>query len=55
MAEYVNMYLMGMPKQNRLNVGELAEVKRKGIGGTQNGASVCWQMTCSSGVISVLE
>lgn len=31
MAEYVNMYLMGMPKQNRLNIGDLAEVKPKEI------------------------
>lgn len=36
MAEYLNMYLMGMPKQNMLNVGELAEVKLKEIGNWWN-------------------
>lgn len=29
MSEYFSMHLMGMPKQSRLNVGELAEVKPK--------------------------
>lgn len=36
MAEYVNMYLMGMPKQNRLNIRDLAEVKPKEIGNWWN-------------------